>query len=170
MPDAVLMDLRMPELDGIETMRRAQAQCAPHPLPVLIITASGLPHERTALQAAGAAGYVSKPIRESQLFDELQRVLNLSFVYAPENVQPAAAAATVSDEDLIRVLATLESCRRQELCRAVQRGEIDKVRQILSASAVLQQPAVAGHLRELAERYAYEKILRLAEAAEKEVT
>jgi two-component system, cell cycle response regulator DivK len=71
-PDLVLMDLRLPDLDGTEAMRRLKADPGTGHIPVVALTAvSGA---REALRDAGFAGYVEKPIDVEALPDEVRRL------------------------------------------------------------------------------------------------
>ncbi len=60
LPDVILMDLRLPDLDGGEALRRLQAEPATAHIPVVAVTA--LSGARDALLEAGFAGYIEKPI------------------------------------------------------------------------------------------------------------
>jgi two-component system, response regulator PdtaR len=59
-PDVILMDIRMPEMDGIEATRRLMAE---HPVPIVAVTAYGDEEMVSEMVAAGAAGYLMKPVR-----------------------------------------------------------------------------------------------------------
>ena len=74
LPDLILLDLRMPHLDGVEVLRRLKAQRAEAYLPVLVLTADvSRESKRTALEA-GASDFVTKPFEQIEL---LLRVRNL---------------------------------------------------------------------------------------------
>ena len=73
--DLVLMDLQMPELDGIETTRRIRAgerEGGPH-LPIIAVTASVMVGDRERCLGAGMDDYLSKPFNRSELFRILER-------------------------------------------------------------------------------------------------
>jgi len=70
-PDLVLMDLRLPDLDGAEALRRLHADPATAHIPVVALTA--VAGAREALLEAGFAGYVEKPIDVRALPDEVRR-------------------------------------------------------------------------------------------------
>ncbi|MEI6210907.1 MAG: CHASE domain-containing protein [bacterium] len=163
-PDAILMDWRMPGMDGVETMRRAQTLCAPRMPPVLMVTADGLPNDRSSLLAAGAAGYLSKPLHENELFEELKRVLHVSYEYAEEHAESDSAAA-VSEDALARLFAGRSAGERLDLQRTARRGDIVSLRRMLAACAAGDAPA-AAYLQKLAVRYEYDEIVRLIELAE----
>jgi CheY-like chemotaxis protein len=68
-PDIILMDIQMPGIDGLETIRRIRAHPDPQfaRTPTLAITALALPGDGERCLAAGADGYLSKPLRLSEL-------------------------------------------------------------------------------------------------------
>jgi PAS domain S-box-containing protein len=67
----VLMDLHMPEIDGIEATRRLRAQPATAHLPIIALTAAVLDAERAQAQQAGMNGFVAKPAAEGELLRAL---------------------------------------------------------------------------------------------------
>ena len=73
---AVLMDLHMPEIDGIEATRRLRADPATAHLPIIALTAAVLEAERAQAQSAGMNGFVAKPAGEGELLRAL-------WAYAP---------------------------------------------------------------------------------------
>jgi CheY-like chemotaxis protein len=82
--DVVLMDVQMPELDGLDASRRIGERMAPDERPrIIAMTANALPEDREACLAAGMDDYVAKPIRPDELAAALRRV-------EPRRGQPAA--------------------------------------------------------------------------------
>jgi two-component system, sensor histidine kinase and response regulator len=78
--DLVLMDIQMPEQDGLETtaMIRASEQASGTHLPIIALTAHTMPGDRERCLAAGMDGYVSKPIQPQDLFETIASVLALA--------------------------------------------------------------------------------------------
>ncbi|SEO03904.1 Signal transduction histidine kinase [Duganella sp. CF517] len=78
-PDMVLMDMVMPDMDGIETTRRLRAEPGTATTPVLIISASSTPEEGRRALAAGADAFLGKPVDEHALLGEIGARLNLQW-------------------------------------------------------------------------------------------
>jgi len=75
-PDLILLDIRMPGMDGYEVCRKLKANETTAAIPVIFLTGeSGAASEADAL-AAGAAGYVTKPIDPDILFAKILDCLN----------------------------------------------------------------------------------------------
>lgn len=72
---AVLMDVQMPVMDGLETTRRLRAQPPHKNLPVIAMTAHSMPGDEQRFLDVGMSGYLSKPVSAEQLFGELRRWL-----------------------------------------------------------------------------------------------
>ncbi|WP_412478460.1 PAS domain S-box protein [Azonexus sp. IMCC34839] len=71
--DVVLMDVQMPEMDGLEATRRLRASGRYDRLPIIAMTAHALDQERQRCLAAGMNDFISKPIDPDQLHQMLQR-------------------------------------------------------------------------------------------------
>src|SRR6202008_5015296 len=65
--DIVLMDIMMPELDGIATMREARKLPACRDLPIVAVTAKAMKGDRERCIEAGAWDYLSKPVDPLQM-------------------------------------------------------------------------------------------------------
>jgi len=83
--DAVLMDLQMPEMDGIEATQRIRSEARFAGLPIIAMTAHAMVEEREKCLRAGMADHITKPIDPQAMFQTLARW-----------VRPAAAVATAA--------------------------------------------------------------------------
>ena len=66
-PDLVLMDIQMPDFDGVEALRRLRADDRTASIPVIALTAQAMQGDRERFLAAGFNGYVSKPVNVRDL-------------------------------------------------------------------------------------------------------
>jgi PAS domain S-box-containing protein len=75
--DLLLMDVQMPEMDGLEAtaLIRRHEQASGRHVPIVIMTAYAMKGDRERCLAAGADGYISKPIRAEELFAAIARLV-----------------------------------------------------------------------------------------------
>jgi two-component system sensor histidine kinase/response regulator len=81
--DAVLMDLQMPEMGGIEATERMRAEARFAKLPIIAMTAHAMVEERERCLAAGMVDHITKPIDPQALFQTLARWVRSSRAAAP---------------------------------------------------------------------------------------
>jgi PAS domain S-box-containing protein len=109
---AVLMDVHMPVMDGLEATRRIRLDPALDGLPVIAMTASALSREREVCIEAGMNDQVNKPINVAELFATLTRWVR-PVVEAPAVLEPEIDNWGLPDQlpgiDIKRALGTLES-------------------------------------------------------------
>lgn len=71
-PDLILMDMRMPEMSGLEAMQHLrQIECTAS-IPIVALTASVMAGEKERLLAAGFDGFMQKPISVASFVDEVR--------------------------------------------------------------------------------------------------
>ncbi|BFM40333.1 PAS domain S-box protein [Synechocystis sp. LKSZ1] len=74
-PDLVLMDVQMPEMDGLEAIRKMRQQASLCNIPIIALTALAAEGDRERCLAAGADDYLSKPVRLKQLDSTIKALL-----------------------------------------------------------------------------------------------
>ena len=74
-PDIILMDIQMPEMDGLEAITLIRADASIAPIPIIALTALAMEGDRERCLAAGANEYIAKPIKFRQLNTVIQRIL-----------------------------------------------------------------------------------------------
>ena len=74
-PSLVLMDIRLPGIDGVEALRRLRAEETTRGIPVMAMTASVMSEDRQKIMAAGFDGYQSKPINVTDFVAAVAQLL-----------------------------------------------------------------------------------------------
>jgi CheY-like chemotaxis protein len=73
-PQVVLLDLKLPRLDGLEVLRRVRADARTKFLPIVILTSSSEEQDRIAGYQLGANSYVRKPVDFAQFADAVRQL------------------------------------------------------------------------------------------------
>jgi twitching motility two-component system response regulator PilH len=73
-PDAILMDVNMPEMDGFAATRALQADASTKDIPVVLVTAKDQKADKAWGQMLGAKGYVTKPYTDEQLLSQVRNL------------------------------------------------------------------------------------------------
>ncbi|MFM8769516.1 MAG: response regulator [Rubrivivax sp.] len=74
-PDLVLMDIQLPDFDGVEALRRIRAEPGARHTPVVAFTASVTTADRSRIEDAGFDAFLAKPIRLREFLDTIVRLL-----------------------------------------------------------------------------------------------
>lgn len=122
--DAVLMDMRLPDMDGLETA--AQIRALPghdQTTPIVALTANVMANEIENYRAAGIMGVVAKPIEPDKLFAALELGNDRKFEVTPQKVISCLKAFSRDQLDLI--LTTLEPKRVIFLLGELERSIVE---------------------------------------------
>jgi two-component system cell cycle response regulator DivK len=74
-PDLVLMDIQLPGISGIEAFKQIRGNPGTKGIPVIALTASVTPTDRTAISAAGFDAFLGKPINLKEFIDTVKRMV-----------------------------------------------------------------------------------------------
>ncbi|HYM00460.1 MAG TPA: response regulator, partial [Blastocatellia bacterium] len=154
--DLVLMDVQMPEINGLEAasmIRRIEQPSGGH-VPIIAMTARAMKGDREECLAAGMDGYVSKPVRFEELLQEIQAIVPEPAAICSEDV-----SATIRPPENREDRRVLDA---EELLRNV-RGDMDFLKEIveifigqypeqLSELRLALAAGDAGHVAEIAHK------------------
>ena len=74
-PDLVLMDIQLPDINGIEAFSRIRANADTASIPIVAFTASVMSQDRNRITDAGFDAFIGKPINLKEFLDTVQRVI-----------------------------------------------------------------------------------------------
>jgi two-component system cell cycle response regulator DivK len=74
-PDLVLMDIQLPGINGIEAFKQIRGSAATKAIPVIALTASVTPTDRSAINAAGFDAFLGKPINLKEFIETVKRLI-----------------------------------------------------------------------------------------------
>jgi len=77
-PDAILLDVMMPDMDGSTTFQQLQANTATQHIPTILLTAKAKISEQQQFINLGVAGVITKPVKAQDLVDQIREILNWS--------------------------------------------------------------------------------------------
>ena len=144
--DVVLMDVQMPEMDGLTATRRIRALPAPlNAVPVIALTAHAANSSRGECLASGMNGFVSKPVRLQPLLGEIAAVLDLT-ADRPGAAPGAVSSGALLDAEQVAELTALLSPEAWDRIIASFATSADaEIDRIVAAIEAEQSPARAAH-------------------------
>ncbi|MEX1232299.1 MAG: PAS domain S-box protein, partial [Planctomycetaceae bacterium] len=156
-PHLILMDFRMPVMDGHEAIRRIRALAGGKEPKIIAVTASALDENRQDLMAIGADDFLSKPFREIELFQKIHHHIGVEYVYAePPAGTSQDEAAELTPDSLAGWPQDLIAPMREAVITADLDQLLAKIQDIEA-----RDPRIAQELRRLAENFQYQKLLDL---------
>ncbi len=161
--DLVLMDMKMPVMDGYEATRRIRAWENQHdrePLPIVAVTAQAMVEDQSRCLEAGCDAYLAKPLERKTLFRVLERCLHRS---APSvQLDPADLGTSPNDDPLDGVDNVLIDLVPEFVADGLD--EYDKLQNARADEDYETLETVAHGLKGAADTYGFDQ---LAEAARK---
>ena len=158
-PHLILMDHRMPGMDGDETIRRIRSLPGGDRVKIITLTASATDENRNHYLEAKADEFMAKPFRESELFEKIRLMTGVRYIYAETDRHegPTAERKPVLTKE---ILSFLPNELGKQIHEAAISGRHDKLLELFQQVAV-SDPITGGMLRDLGMRFDYETIIHL---------
>ena len=154
-PDIVLMDYRMPVLDGVSATALLAEDPATAGVPVVVVSASALTEDRERALESGAVGFLAKPVREEHVVAALEQHAGVVFAEAGDGSSGAGVGVSALD-----VAAVLDAAAAARLRGAAAAGDVRTIHEVVAAAA-RRDERVGRHLRRLADTYDHAALLEL---------
>jgi len=159
-PHLILMDMRMPVMNGYEATQQIKATTKGQATAVIAFTASAFEENRALVLSAGCDDFMRKPIREGELFEKIAEHLGVRFVYE-DVVVPQAASLGVSGLALTKkALRTMPSDWMAALRQAAIEAD-DVALLALIEHIEGEHAALAGALVSLVQHFRFDEIVEM---------
>ena len=157
-PHLILMDIAMPEMDGLEAVRRLRQLAAFKDVPVIAVSASVSAADSKKCLEAGMNAFLAKPFDVDKLLEQMGRLLQLDWIYDAQ----AQASAELETMGPIVVPPTEEI---EVLHRLARMGNMQRIVEQTNYLAELDERyrPFASQLRSLAKNYESKALMRLVE-------
>lgn len=158
-PHLILMDMRMPVMDGYEATSRIKSMEKGKQTPIVALTASTFEEERSRIKALDMQGYIRKPFRESDLFNTIGKILNIKYIYEDDIIllnEDSNKEKEQTDDNDIKLPESLVS----DMLDAISVADLD---QLIKLIGTIEQdnPHFARQLMVLAKNYDYDHLEKL---------
>jgi signal transduction histidine kinase/DNA-binding NarL/FixJ family response regulator len=160
-PDLIIMDIRMPGLDGFEVAERIKSDPTLTHIPIIAFTASVFSSEKI-IDSGNFDGVLLKPVNQSQLFSELARFLK-------HKINETLNEAVERDELNIGKLSEAVLARLPEIKQTFESGLITKYNSIKGQLVLFRIEEFAHELKETAEKYNFKFLEKYADRLIKEL-
>jgi len=128
-PHLIFMDMRMPELSGLDATRHIKTTSQGKKTIIVMLTASTFDKDRSVALSAGCDDFIYKPIRENQIVDVLQKYLGLQFIYEP--VLSKKAQLTQFDSTNASQIPDLPVDWKGKMRIAVTEADVSKMQELI---------------------------------------
>lgn len=158
-PDLILMDMRMPVMDGYEATCKIKATDKGKHTPIVAITASSFEEERKKTEAIGMDGYIRKPFRENELFNTIGKILNIEYIYEDESGHDTEKY--IDDTDALKNdIDLLDDELKLKIMEAIDFADFDKLIELIS-DIEIDNKVLAQQLKTHAYNYEYDYLQKL---------
>jgi PAS domain S-box-containing protein len=159
-PKVVLMDMTMPVMDGYEATQTIKASPDIKNTVIIAVTASAFEEDKQRVYAAGANGYLAKPFKDADLFENIGRLTGADYLYE-ETGSGEKASKTLDDAAVMRkIVAALHPDLVGKLRDAVESADLDRLND-LAGQLIMDHPTLVKWIQERAAQYEYEALIEL---------
>jgi CheY-like chemotaxis protein len=156
-PHLIMMDMRMPVMNGYEATRIIKAMEKGHKTPIIAITASAFDEDKKKVFESGVDGFIRKPFKDYELFDAIEVFLSVEYIYDKEPDHPELKEKkNITPEGLAIIPKELVDQMRV----ATVNADFDTLLELI-AEVEKTSPQLAGQLSDLANNFEYDALLKM---------
>jgi PAS domain S-box-containing protein len=134
-PDLILMDVRMPVIDGLTATKLIKGTPLGQKTKIIILTASVFEEDQEQILACGCDDFVTKPLEVDNLLEKISHYLGVQYTYQENETQPEKSSSNSSlssQENLSFLLTTMSPQWQGELYYAAAQGSDEKIADLIA--------------------------------------
>ncbi len=168
-PDLILMDMRMPVMNGFETTQQIKAMSFAKKPIIIALTASTFAAEKKAIFNAGCDDFIGKPFQREELLEMIKKYLGVEYIYAQDKSEAINSSAQSSDSEQVQMISS------SEMIKIMPPDWVEKLYKAAQACSDLLILELIDHippehnllsetLKELVDNFRYDQIIELTES------
>ncbi len=159
-PHLILMDIRMPVMDGYEATRRIKATEKGKYIPIIALTASTFEGETEKMRLLKMQGFLRKPFRENELYNAIGKALGITYVCEMDELVSKEGKYDESDVAFIVDIDKLPDELKLRMLDAVSAADIDLLIDLINGIET-DNTDLIEHLLFHAKNYDYDYLLKI---------
>lgn len=160
MPHLVLMDIRMPTLNGYDATRTIRKFTQEKEIIIIAISASTFEDKKDKALAAGCNDFIAKPFKASEIFNMIKKHLNVRYIYEEKTSPETDANKTVTRNLLMNSIKELSDPWKTKMRQAINYVDLNQMTNLIDAIRKDHQ-ALADEIQKQVDHFEYEKILSI---------
>jgi len=160
-PHLILMDLRMPVMDGYEATKLIKSQEKGQSTVIIALTASIFEEEKTVALSAGCDDFIRKPFREKELLEKLAEHLGVQYVYE-QIVSAAPPKPEINQIQLQQKLLVMSELWREKVTDAATQVDAELLFELIN-QIPLEHELLTLTLIDLVNNYRFDRIIALTQ-------
>ena len=160
-PDLILMDMRMPVIDGYEATKIIKSEPGGAETIIIALTASAFEEERVVILSVGCDDFMRKPFKENELLEKIGQYLDVKYLYEYSAIKQLPFRELTPEN-----LTVMPEQWRSQLYNAAAKVDNQEIYELLSEIPD-EYESLAKGLADLAEQFRCDKIIDLANPVER---
>ncbi len=166
-PHLIWLDMRMPKMDGYEVIKQIRASSSEHSPVIVSISASVFEEDKQKAFEAGCDGFVRKPFKESEIFEEMRKHLSLNYVYEDqgtrETTQTEQPETYKQDKDFdLGAIQGLSIEWKTKMKQAIEHVDLEQI-EILIERIREHDVILANAIQQRIDQFEYDAVLAILE-------